>query len=117
MNRSPAFQFYPKDWFDYRVRRMSKEARGCYIDLLAYIWKDTKTQYCIKNDLRSMKKILNLTPKRFKKVWAEIQWEGDPIFETDNGFLVSNRLKKEKLKQDENRRKRQEAAKKRWDKS
>ena len=38
---SPAFLFYVKDWLgDAKVRAMSNEARGVYIDLLCYCWQD-----------------------------------------------------------------------------
>lgn len=37
--RSPAFQFYPKDWLSSkRVRMMSRADRGSFIDMLAYCW-------------------------------------------------------------------------------
>ena len=114
---SPAFQFYPKDWFDYKVRRMSWMARGVYIDLLAFIWKDTSTQYSIKNDLDSIRKMLGLTSAQFKKIWNEIQWPDDPIFKEKDGYLISTRLRKEKEKQIQNRKKKQEAANKRWSKT
>lgn len=40
-NRSPAFQFYPADWLSSaRVRCMTPEQKGAYIDLLAYQWLD-----------------------------------------------------------------------------
>ncbi|KKM74168.1 hypothetical protein LCGC14_1403030 [marine sediment metagenome] len=39
MGKSPAFQFYPKDWLSSRkARRMTPEERGGYIDLLAHSW-------------------------------------------------------------------------------
>jgi len=38
---SPAFQFYPKDWFsDSNVRSMSYEEKGIYIDLILTCWID-----------------------------------------------------------------------------
>ena len=41
MPKSPAFQFYPKDWLSSRkARRMTPEQRGGYADLLAQEWLD-----------------------------------------------------------------------------
>jgi len=38
-NKSPAFQFYPKDWLsDERIAAMTNEERGEYINLLCYDW-------------------------------------------------------------------------------
>lgn len=39
MDKAPAFQFYARDWVsDERVRTMSWEAKGVYIDMLAHQW-------------------------------------------------------------------------------
>jgi uncharacterized protein YdaU (DUF1376 family) len=39
--KSPAFQWYPSDWLsDMKVRMLSWESRGLYIDLLCYCWRE-----------------------------------------------------------------------------
>ena len=39
--KSPAFQFYPKDWLaDPNVRAMTHAERGIYIDLLCSCWTE-----------------------------------------------------------------------------
>jgi len=50
MNRPPAFQFYPKDWFDFKVQRMSLAAQGAYLKLLCFMWTDSKDQCSIPDD-------------------------------------------------------------------
>jgi len=117
MEKAPAFQFYPKDWLDYKVMRMSYEAQGVYIRMLCHIWKDTPTQYSIKNNSLDLSQILGIKEKKFLKIFQEIQREGDPIFQEMDGMLISKRLRKEKEKQDVTRKKRQEAAASRWCKS
>ena len=117
MNKSPSFQFYPKDWLDYKVIRMSYEAQGVYIRLLSHIWMDTKTQYKIKDDPEMIRKVLGLTKKKFLKIFQEIQWRDDPIFAKRDGCLVSERLKKEKENQVIRYEKRKQAADKRWKQS
>lgn len=116
MNKSPAFQFYPKDWRDYKVLRMSYKSQGVYWRLLGHIWTDTPTQYSIKNDTEMLRKILALPKKEFSLVWKEIQWGEDKIFVEKNGNLISKRLQVEKQKQRKLSKKRREAAKARWNK-
>ena len=39
-NKSPAFQFFPKDFLsDINVVLMSNQARGCYITLISHEWE------------------------------------------------------------------------------
>lgn len=116
-NKAPAFQFYPKEYLsDYKVQRMDWETQGIYWSLLSHIWNDTETQYSIKNDPESIRKLFKLSRKKFEKVFKQIQWPDDSILKEEHGMLVSERLKKEKEKQEETRIKRQEAASKRWGK-
>jgi len=75
-NKSPAFQFYPKDWLsDVRVRSMTPAQRGYYIDLLAYMWLEPEAQlpnddellagllHCSADDLRVVKGCLAIGSK------------------------------------------------------
>lgn len=40
-NKSPAFQFYPKDWLsDGKTMALPLFAKGCYVTLLCYDWTD-----------------------------------------------------------------------------
>ena len=49
-NKSPAFQFYARDFLaDMKVQLMSMEQRGMYITLLSYAWIENG----IPNDPRS----------------------------------------------------------------
>lgn len=114
MSKAPAFQFYAKDWLDMRVMRMSFEAQGVYIRLLAHIWADTDTQFSIENNHRMLSRMIGISEKKFKKIFAEIQWPNDPIFILEDGFLVSKRLKREREKQIKISTKRSEAAQNRW---
>jgi biotin operon repressor len=97
--KAPALQWYPKDALDIKVTRMSNAAQGVYWRLLWNIWAHTKTQFSIENCEKSLKKILGLSSVKYKKYMSEIQRKGDPIFEEKEGYLISKRLKIEKLKQ------------------
>jgi uncharacterized protein YdaU (DUF1376 family) len=116
-NKAPAFQFYAKDWLDMRVMRMSYEAQGVYMRILAHMWADSDTQFSIENDPKALSRMLGLSVKKFQKIFAEIQWPNDHIFIEEDGFLISKRLRKEKEKQVKISTKRSQAADNRWSKS
>ena len=99
MNRPPAFQFYPKDWLDFKVQRMSFAAQGVYIKLLCFMWNDSKNQDSILNDDNLLAQALGTTVEQWLKFKMEIQNENDPILFEKNGHLISERLKHEAEKQ------------------
>lgn len=99
MDKSPAFQFYAGDWFDIRVLRMTLEARGAYIQLLAHMWKDSPDQCSIENEIQTISRALGVTKRRASRIMAEIQKRGDPIFKKAGNRLVSKRLQREKALQ------------------
>lgn len=103
--KAPALQFYPKDALDIKVTRMSDAAQGVYWRLLWNMWAHTKTQFSIKKCEKNLSKTLGISKHKFKKYFQEIQNIDDPIFIEENGYYVSKRLKEEKLKQVEWRRK------------
>ena len=95
MNRPPAFLFYPKDWDDFKVQRMSYEIQGIYLKILCLMWKDSKDQCSILNNDKFISNALGLSLKKWRAAKKEIQYDGDPLLkETDEKF-TSNRLKKE----------------------
>lgn len=112
MNKSPAFSFYAKDWLDIRVLRMSYEAQGVYIRLLAHMWSDSPDQCSIQSDVAGLCRILGLSRAKLKRILGEIQHEDDPIFLKDGIRFVSKRLMLEKENQLKNSQKRSEAGQK-----
>jgi len=96
--RPPAFQFYPKDWLDWKVLRMSDSAQGIYIRLLAHMWKDSPDLCSLPNDDTEIAKVLGKTEKKWMKLRAELQQENDPIFQIEEGRLISVRLRGERDK-------------------
>lgn len=89
INKSPAFQFYPKDFLtDINVISMSLEERGAYITLLCYDWlEDGLTEAQIDKTLKDFKGGCPLVKDRFTP---------HPIRE---GFFTNPRLLKERQKQ------------------
>jgi len=112
--KAPSFQFYPKDWLEFKVLRMSDAAQGVYMRLLCHIWIGTETQYKIKNNDKFLARCLGISVLKWKKYKTEIQHADASLFIEDNGYLVSKRLKEEREKQEERRLQTQEASHKRW---
>ena len=112
MGKAPAFQFYPKDWLtDPDVVCMSMAQKGAYITLICYCWREDK----LPNNPDYIRKLLGNVPK-WKTLWNGIKHK----FEVQGDYLVHPRLEKEKIKQEEYRRKKSIAGKigmeKRWNK-
>lgn len=102
----PYFKFYPADWLaDRTVRTMSPEARGIYWDLLAVAWNEGG----IPADPSSLAGWLGVTPKRFQRIWVEIEgcWESN-----GHSLLVNPRLERERREASEARQRRVEAGRK-----
>lgn len=99
MNRPPAFQFYPKDWLDFRVQRMSLAAQGAYLKLLCFMWADSTSQCSIIDNNELLARAIGTTVEGWLKLREEIQCESDPIFEEKGGHMVSARLRREATKQ------------------
>ena len=113
MDKAPAFQFYPKDWLtDPDVVCMSMAQKGAYITLICYCWREDK----LPNNEDYIRKLLGNIPK-WKTLWNGIKHK----FEVQGNYLVHPRLEKERIKQEEHRRKKSTAGKKgmekRWGKT
>ncbi|MCK4792792.1 MAG: DUF1376 domain-containing protein, partial [Desulfobacteraceae bacterium] len=91
MNRPPAFQFYPKDWMDFKVQRMSYEAQGIYMKMLCFMWNDSRDQCSMPNDDIIISKSLGITQKRWMKIREEIFYKNDPIFKINGNKIISKR--------------------------
>ena len=103
--KAPALQFYPKDALDVKVIRMSDAAQGVYWRLLWNIWAHTSSQFSIKIDEKMVSKVLGIGIRKYRKYMTEIQQKDDPILIEEDGMYISKRLRQEKLKQVEWRRK------------
>lgn len=99
MNRAPAFQFYAKDWLDFRVQRMTFASQGAYIKLLAFMWADSADQCSVINNDELISRALGTSVDTWQRFKTEIQFKSDPILIEKDGFLISERLKEEARKQ------------------
>lgn len=87
MANPPAFQFYAADYLaSSKVQRMSLEAEGAYIRLLAYSWQDG----WIPTDLAKLARMCKCSLKKMTSLWEEHLSE---CFVSDGaGHLVNERL-------------------------
>lgn len=92
--RSPAFQFYPKDFLtDENVDVMTLEQRGAYITLLSKCWIEGS----LPMDQTKLKAMCN-HPSNWNSIWESLT----PCFiENGQGRLINPRLEKERKKQEE----------------
>lgn len=95
--KTPAFQFYPKDFLcDEAVRLMSHTERGIYITLICLCWLEGS----LPKEPAQLAKMVSIPVPRFLKLW------NGPIatcFQERDGRLVQRRLEKERAKQEEYR--------------
>lgn len=111
MNRAPAFQFYPADWLDFKVQRMSFAAQGAYMKVLCFMWKDSQDQCSIVDNDEMISKALGTSVETWQRLRAEIQNEIAPVFLIENGKIISKRLREEAKKQRKHRILRSKAGK------
>jgi uncharacterized protein YdaU (DUF1376 family) len=97
--RSPAFQFYPKDFLhDSNVVLMNLAERGAYITLLCYCWSEGS----IYDEPTKLAKFCGVSPSVMRRMWTAIA----PCFRPadEPGRLIHPRLEREREKQAEFKR-------------
>lgn len=110
--KSPAFQFYPRDFLVSRkVDRMSMTERGIYITLLAHCWIDRG----LTTDLAELAATCRMKVPQFERIWTRGQLRH--CFELRGDRLQNPRLDVERRAQAEYSKKQKEKAEKRWEKN
>jgi len=93
--KSPAFQFYPKDFLtDENVRVMSMQERGVYITLMSFCW----IEGTLPADTKRLARLCGMPAQQFNKLWKAIA----PCFEVNPlnaERIIHPRLNKERVKQ------------------
>ena len=115
-NKSPAFQFYPKDFLsDEKVLMMTNQEVGCYIKLLCYCWLEGS----IPSDVNKIAKLCGENSSVMAELWPSLK----SCFKSTGNYLKRLkhcRLEKEREKQDKYHKERSESgikgAKIRWEK-
>lgn len=106
--KSPAFQFYPKDFMgDMNVALMSLEERGAYITLMCFCWNEGE----LPADITRLSRLCGVSVDDMESLWEQV----GPCFEEKDGALVHPRLEREREKQQKRSNQARRAARKRWD--
>lgn len=107
--KTPAFQFYPRDWdTDENVIPMTYEEEGVYFALCRRYWLGGS----LPADLNRLRVLLKGRPSvaKMERWWLAI----GPCFEVIGDRLTHKRLDRERASQAHNREQRKAAAEKRW---
>jgi len=101
--RAPAFQYYPDKWMSH-VEHLSDAAYRDYHQIINWMWLHSTTQYTCPADPEAIAVVVLKRPiERVQASLAEIQNKYQPLLiegDPDHpDMLVSNGLRKEKLKQ------------------
>jgi uncharacterized protein YdaU (DUF1376 family) len=110
LGKSPAFQFYAKD-FTTGTLALSAEEVGSYIRFLCYQWD----KGAIPSDLESLARIAGISLLRMRRVWTNLE-EYFITNPTHPAQLINRRLERERQKQADYRQRQSDASHKRWDK-
>src|SRR5215471_84097 len=88
-NAPPAFQFYASDYLSSsKVQRMTLEAQGAYIRLLAYSWLDGH----ISTDIGQLARLCGVSRKKMAHLWDNYLRDCFRPTENDPNKLVNERL-------------------------
>src|SRR6185369_16029849 len=94
--KSPAFQFYPKDFLtDGHVVGMTLAERGAYITLLCLCW----TEGSLPSDIGALARRCHVSVAAFTRLWPALE----PCFSgsgESDGRLVQPRIERERQKQE-----------------
>lgn len=105
--KSPAFQIYPADFLaDKNTLVMTAAEVGAYWLLLCVCWRENG----LPDDVQELADLARTPAKQFQVSWErKIQ---RCFYKREDGKWTHNRLEKERVKQTENRKKKQEAGEK-----
>jgi uncharacterized protein YdaU (DUF1376 family) len=98
--KSPAFQFYPKDFVTGTLTLTTYEV-GAYMLLICYCWDNGS----IPKDLGSMARIARISTQQMRRMWVALR---EKFQEGGDGF-VQPRIEVERQKQVEYRRRQTDA--------
>lgn len=93
--KAPYFPFYPKDWLlDSKVKRLSREQRSFYFDLLCRMWIESEDTTLPSDDI-TICTLLDIRPSKWKKLKAVFFDKENGVLQEENGKIFNKRLKKE----------------------
>jgi len=112
----PYMRFYAGDWLsDPKVRRLTWEQKGVYIDMLALMWKNGGSA-SLPDDPGAIAAMLGMQKRKFIKIFHVFFEKNYEIFFRDDGRIYQKRISEEWDKANEKSQKATESARTRWDK-
>lgn len=91
-SKSPAFQYYPKDFLtDSNVLAMSLTEIGAYWKLISICWIDDS----LPTSAAALARLVGIPQKHFARLWPALA----PCFKEKNGRLIHPRLERERAAQ------------------
>ena len=105
-SKVPCLHFFPSDHIADTLH-LSVEAQGCYLLILLHTWNNKCQAY--KDDDKLLRRLLRITPAKWKKIKIEII----PFFDLSEGTFKQKRLERTWAKALDRSQKSKEAAEKR----
>lgn len=112
----PYMRFYAGDWLsDPKVRRLTWEQKGVYIDMLALMWKNGGDA-SLPNDPGAIASMLGMQKRKFIKIFHVFFEKNFEIFFLRDGRVYQKRISEEWEAANEKSKKATESIRARWDK-
>lgn len=111
--KSPAFQFYPRD-FLVDTQAMTAEAVGVYIRLLSFAWVGVEgaPQAHLVDDQETLRLLANVSPEQWQRVSAAVMKK---FTKPGGGLIAQKRMLEIRDEQEAAAERRAQAARRRWD--
>lgn len=108
-------RFYPGDWLsDPKVRRLTWEQKGIYIDMLSLMWKNGENA-SLPDDPDAIASMLGIQKRKFLKIFRVFFEKNFEIFFRTDGRIFQKRVLSEWEAANEKSQKATESAKRRWE--
>ncbi len=92
--KSPAFQFYPKDFMmDGNVMAMTLAERGAYITLICWCWLEGQ----VPTEMSALARLCKVSTPAFKRLWPALEPCFEPIAAN---CMIQPRIERERKKQE-----------------
>ena len=115
MSKIPYMRFYPGDWLsDPKVRRLTWEQKGIYIDMLSLMWKNGENA-SLPDDPDAIASMLGIQKRKFLKIFRVFFEKNFEIFFRADGRIFQKRVLSEWEAANEKSQKATESIRHRWE--
>ena len=115
MAKIPYMRFYPGDWLsDPKVRRLTWEQKGIYIDMLSLMWKNGENA-SLPDDPDAIASMLGIQKRKFLKIFRVFFEKNFEIFFRADGRIFQKRVLSEWEAASEKSQKATASARRRWE--